>query len=41
MFLVGLVLNVGRRAERTAKRAITERETLARKKRVRVRVVTA
>jgi cell division protein FtsW len=41
MFLVGLVLNVGRRAERGAKRAITERETLARKKRVRVRVVTA
>jgi cell division protein FtsW len=41
MFLVGLILNVGRRAERTAKRAITERETLARKKRVRVRVVAA
>lgn len=41
MFLVGLILNVGRRAERTVKRAVTERESLARKKRVRVRVVTA
>jgi cell division protein FtsW len=41
MFLVGLILNVGRRAERTAKRAITERDPAARKKRVRVRVMTA
>jgi cell division protein FtsW len=41
MFLVGLILNVGRRAERTAKRATTERESAARKKRVRVRVMTS
>lgn len=41
MFLVGLILNVGRRAERTAKRATTERDPAARKKRVRVRVVAA
>jgi cell division protein FtsW len=41
MFLVGLILNVGRRAERAAKRATTERDPAARKKRVRVRVVTA
>jgi cell division protein FtsW len=41
MFLVGLILNVGRRAERAAKRATTERDPAARKKRVRVRVMTA
>ncbi|HUS29529.1 MAG TPA: putative lipid II flippase FtsW [Kofleriaceae bacterium] len=41
MFLVGLMLNVGRRAERTAKRASTERDPAARKKRVRVRVVSS
>jgi len=41
MFLVGLILNVGRRAERTVKRATTERDPAARKKRVRVRVMTS
>ncbi len=40
MFLVGLVLNVGRRPERRAPVRESSRE-LARKKRVRVRVVTA
>ena len=40
MFLVGLVLNVGRRPERRAAREVAQREP-ARKKRVRVRVVTA
>ena len=40
MFLIGLVLNVGRRPERQAKRAITQREHAARKRRVRVRVMT-
>jgi len=38
MFLVGLLLAVGRRAERRATRELRQ---LARKKRVRVRVVTA
>jgi cell division protein FtsW len=40
MFLVGLVLNVGRRPERRVARETQQRE-LARKRRVRVRVVTA
>ncbi|MDB4953258.1 MAG: cell division protein FtsW [Myxococcales bacterium] len=40
MFLVGLLLNVGRRPERRAQREPQQRE-LARKRRVRVRVVTA
>jgi cell division protein FtsW len=39
MFLVGLVLNVGRRPEARARRARPDREV--RKKRVRIRVVTA
>ncbi|NVB80106.1 MAG: putative lipid II flippase FtsW [Kofleriaceae bacterium] len=41
MFLVGLLLNVGRRAERYAAKATSQRESAARKKRVRVRVMTA
>ena len=41
MFLVGLVLNVGRRPERHAKRAAEKRDPSARKRRVRVRVITA
>ncbi len=41
MFLVGLVLNVGRRPERKAVREADKREAAARKKRVRVRVMTA
>jgi cell division protein FtsW len=41
MFLVGLLLNVGRRPERHASRAVTQRDPSARKKRVRVRVMTA
>ena len=40
MFLVGLVLNVGRRPERKVNRELQQRDQ-ARKKRVRVRVVTA
>ncbi len=40
MFLVGLLMNVGRRPERRAARELRQRE-LARKKRFRVRVVTA
>jgi len=40
MFLVGLVMNVGRRPQRAAARAAKPRE-LARKRRMRVRVVTA
>jgi cell division protein FtsW len=40
MFLVGLLLNVGRRPERRAARALVQREAV-RKKRVRVRVVPA
>jgi cell division protein FtsW len=41
MFLVGLLLNVGRRAERHTAKAAAQRESAARKKRVRVRVMTA
>jgi cell division protein FtsW len=41
MFLIGLVLNVGRRPERKAAREAQVRDAAARKKRVRVRVVTA
>ena len=41
MFLVGLLLNVGRRPERHAKRAAEKRDPSARKRRVRVRVITA
>jgi cell division protein FtsW len=40
MFLVGLVLNVGRRAERRPVTEAQRREAAARKKRVRVRVLT-
>ena len=40
MFLVGLVLNVGRRPERKPVREAEKREAAARKKRVRVRVMT-
>jgi cell division protein FtsW len=40
MFLIGLLLNVGRRVERTAPAKVAAREP-ARKKRARVRVVTA
>jgi cell division protein FtsW len=40
MFLIGLLFNVGRRPERQPREAPT-REALARKKRMRVRVVTA
>ena len=40
MFLIGLLLNVGRRPERGAARATTQRDPSARKKRVRVRVMT-
>jgi cell division protein FtsW len=40
MFLVGLLLNVGRRPERHAARALEQREAV-RKKRVRVRVLAA
>ncbi len=39
MFLVGLVLNVGRRPERKPVRDAEKREAAARKKRVRVRVI--
>ncbi|HEY5951828.1 MAG TPA: putative lipid II flippase FtsW [Kofleriaceae bacterium] len=41
MFLVGLLLNVGRRPERASSRAAAQRDPAARKKRVRVRVMTA
>ncbi len=41
MFLVGLLLNVGRRPERATGRAAAQRDPSARKKRVRVRVLTA
>ena len=42
MFLVGLVLNVGRRPERHAQRELVQREPVGRrKKRVRVRVAVA
>ena len=42
MFLVGLLLNVGRRPDRqAAARAATQRDPSARKRRVRVRVMTA
>ncbi len=41
MFLVGLLLNVGRRPERQHAREPEKRDMAARKKRVRVRVVTA
>jgi cell division protein FtsW len=41
MFLVGLLLNVGRRPEKQAARAVDKRDPAARKRRVRVRVVTA
>jgi len=40
MFLIGLLLNVGRRPERSTARATTQRDPSARKKRVRVRVMT-
>ena len=40
MFLIGLLLNVGRRPERHAGRAQTQREHATRKRRVRVRVMT-
>lgn len=40
MFLVGLLLNVGRRPERKSAREAAQRESAARKKRVRVRVST-
>jgi cell division protein FtsW len=40
LFLVGLLLNVGRRPERHASRALVQRDAV-RKKRVRVRVVAA
>jgi len=40
MFLVGLILNVGRRAEKRTTATEQQRE-LARRKRVRVRVVCA
>jgi cell division protein FtsW len=39
MFLIGLLLNVGRRPERKAAREGQAREAAARKKRVRVRVI--
>jgi cell division protein FtsW len=41
MFLVGLLLNVGRRPEREPAKAAVQRDPAARKKRVRVRVITA
>jgi cell division protein FtsW len=41
MFLIGLLLNVGRRPERKAAREAVAREAAARKKRVRVRVISA
>jgi cell division protein FtsW len=41
MFLIGLLLNVGRRPERKTAREGQAREAAARKKRVRVRVMTA
>jgi cell division protein FtsW len=41
MFLVGLLLNVGRRPERSTARAAAQRDPAARKRRVRVRVMTA
>jgi cell division protein FtsW len=41
MFLVGLLLNVGRRPERATAKAAAQRDPAARKKRVRVRVMTA
>ena len=40
MFLIGLLLNVGRRPEREPRRALTHREASARKRRVRVRVAS-
>ena len=40
MFLIGLLLNVGRRPERQSSRATTQRDPAARKRRVRVRVMT-
>lgn len=40
MFLIGLLLNVGRRPERQPSRATTQRDPAARKRRVRVRVMT-
>jgi cell division protein FtsW len=40
MFLVGLLLNVGRRPERHSVRAAEKRDPSARKRRVRVRVMT-
>jgi cell division protein FtsW len=40
MFLIGLLLNVGRRPERASSRAGTQRDPAARKRRVRVRVLT-
>ena len=40
MFLVGLLLNVGRRPERHVARELRQRD-VPRKKRMRVRVVTA
>lgn len=41
MFLVGLLLNVGRRPERQSARAVEKRDASARKRRMRVRVITA
>jgi cell division protein FtsW len=41
MFFIGLLLNVGRRPERKHAREAQAREAAARKKRVRVRVMTA
>jgi cell division protein FtsW len=41
MFLIGLLLNVGRRPERRSAREAEKREMAARKKRVRVRVAIA
>jgi len=40
MFLIGLILNVGRRPDRKTAREAEKREAAARKKRVRVRVLT-
>jgi len=40
MFLIGLLLNVGRRPERPSGRGTTQRDPAARKRRVRVRVMT-
>lgn len=41
MFLVGLLLNVGRRPERATAKATAQRDPAARRKRVRVRVLAA